>query len=231
MGRRKAGIRAENPKAPWYCSPKNKDIIGASQQDHSRMRRVLSNGFSAGSMLEQQPLIKGYVDLLIQRLREKSRDDKSAIDLSTWYNYCTFDIVGDLSFGEPFGCLRESAMHPWISLIFANIKLTALILVFNRIPILYVLLPFLISPKLYKQFKDHQAISRDKVEKRLSLEDTRPDFVQNMVTGTKTGVCYLRSVSMRKSLSGQLTRCCALLIVSLTRGSSQQRCDFDIGWI
>ena len=58
MGRHKAGQRNENPKAPRYCSPKTKDIIGASREDHTRMRRLLANGFSASAVIEQQPLIR-----------------------------------------------------------------------------------------------------------------------------------------------------------------------------
>lgn len=191
MGRHKAGQRNENPKAPWYCSPKNKDIIGASREDHTRMRRLLANGFSASAMIEQQPLIKGYVDLLIQRLREKADSGRATIDMHAWYNYCTFDIIGDLAFGEAFGCLRESAMHPWISLVFANIKLTAFMLVCNRIPFFYVFLPLFVSKKLFKQFMEHQQISREKVAKRLALKDARPDFVQNMTSGKGGLVSYL----------------------------------------
>lgn len=187
MGRQKSGQRNENPKASWYCNPKNKDIIGAPRDDHVRMRRLLANGFSAGAMLEQQPLIKGYVDLLIQRLREQAESDDTEINMTAWYNYCTFDIIGDLSFGEAFGCLRESATHPWISLVFANIKLTAFILVCARIPVFYVFLPFFISRKLFRQFKKFQHVSKEKIEKRLALKDARPDFVQSM-TSVKGGL-------------------------------------------
>ena len=183
MGRHKAGLRNENPKAPWYCSPKNKDIIGAPHEDHIRMRRLLANGFSASTMIKQQPLIRGYIDLLIQRLSEKAANGKAIIDMHAWYNYCTFDIIGDLAYGEAFGCLRESAMHPWISLVFANIRLTAFILVCNRIPLFYVSLPLFVSRKLFKQFKEHQQISREKVAKRLALKDSRPDFIQDMISG------------------------------------------------
>ena len=81
------------------------------------MRRLLSTGFSKTAMIEQQPLIMGYIHLLIQQLREKADDGKTAIDIHAWCNYCTFDMISDLAFGEAFGCLRESTMHPWISLI------------------------------------------------------------------------------------------------------------------
>ena len=183
MGRHKPGLRNENPKAPWYASPKDNAIVGASLKDHARMRRLLSNGFSAGAMLEQQSMIQGYIDLLMKRLHEHSEHGKVILDLREWFMFCTFDVIGDLSFGEPFGCLRDSIMHPWIALIFANLRLFSIFLVCKRLPVLFIFLPFLISRKLVKQFMDHQKISKEKISKRLALENKRNDFIQNMVSG------------------------------------------------
>lgn len=49
-----------------------------------------------------------YFDLLIQRLHENA--DKP-VDLVKWYNFTTFDIIGDLTFGESFDCLETSTLH------------------------------------------------------------------------------------------------------------------------
>ena len=56
----------------------------------------------------------------MQRLRERSNEK---VDLTAWFNYATFDLAGDLAFGEPFNCLKDSTYHPWISLIFSNLKM------------------------------------------------------------------------------------------------------------
>lgn len=37
-------------------------------------------------------------------------------------DFTTFDIIGDMAFGEPFGCLREGKFHSWVSLITQTIK-------------------------------------------------------------------------------------------------------------
>lgn len=180
MGRRKGEM--ENPKAPWYCSPEKNDIVGAPPSDHTRMRRILSHSFSAGAMIQQQPLITGHVDLLIQRLHEGAKSGGAAINIGNWYHYCLFDIIGDLSFGEPFGCLQESAMHPWIQLIFANIRTTAIAIAFNRFPLLRASLPWFVPKKLQQQADDWMSVSRDKVAKRLAVGKSRPDFIQTMIS-------------------------------------------------
>jgi cytochrome P450 len=75
------------------------DILNAPREEHALLRRSMAHGFSDRSMREQQPLIKGYIDLLIQRLRDISHRGEVA-DMAAWYNYTTFDVIGDLAFGE-----------------------------------------------------------------------------------------------------------------------------------
>jgi cytochrome P450 len=76
------------------------DIVNASREEHGLLRRTMAHGFSDRSMREQQPIIKQYVDLLIQRLRENCDQGEKAVDMGAWYNFTTFDVIGDLAFGE-----------------------------------------------------------------------------------------------------------------------------------
>ena len=182
MGRPKAGQRHENIKAPFYGKTDRHDLVGAGSEDHVRMRRLMSVGFSASAMQEQQPIIKTYIDLFISRLYENVKDGKATIDIHAWYNYCTFDIISDLSFGEPLGCLHQSAMHSWAALLFANLRFISFRLACERFPLYYVFIPFLISRQLVRDYNDHRRLTREKVAKRLALEHPRPDFMQNMIS-------------------------------------------------
>lgn len=78
---------------------------------HAAMRKTLSHGFSASALAAQEDLIQHYVDLLIQQLRQRSGTVVNAVK---WYNFATFDIIGKLSFGEPFGAL-EAGMISFFS--------------------------------------------------------------------------------------------------------------------
>lgn len=199
FGRYIPGQRKENGKPTWYCSPEHKDIVGSTLGDHGRMRRVLYNGFTNSAMLEQEPLIKEHVDLFIQRLREKADDGKAVLDIFEWFAYCTFDIIGDLSFGEPFGCLRESMMHPWISWVFSNIRLTHVFLLCNRNPFFYLYLPVMATIHLFKDYKAHQKTLRAVCDKRMALKTERPDFMQVM-TSRKGGLVGCRATLLNGSV-------------------------------
>lgn len=191
FGRSLAGKREENPKASFYLSESNTGMLGASYADHSRMRRLVSNGFSAGAMAEQQPKIQEHVNLLIQKLKEKIRNGDDRVDMCEWYNYVMFDIIGELALGEPFGCLQTSTMHPWIALVFANIKLTAILLVCNRMPLLYLFSPLFVSLRLVFRYIEHQKITEEKLERRLSSPTAKPDFITSMLNEKGSTVSYM----------------------------------------
>lgn len=75
----------------------------ASEDDHTRMRRVLGYAFSNGALREQEPLVLKYCDLFISRLRDQiTGPSKGVVDIMRWFNFATFDIIGDLVFSEPF---------------------------------------------------------------------------------------------------------------------------------
>jgi cytochrome P450 len=76
-----------------------RDIVNAGREEHALLRRTMAHGFSDRSMREQQPVIKGYIDLLVGKLMERSEKGE-VVDLAAWYNYTTFDVIGDLAFGE-----------------------------------------------------------------------------------------------------------------------------------
>ncbi|KAI1374302.1 cytochrome P450 [Hypoxylon crocopeplum] len=174
--------RRENPKPTWYCSPDAHDMVGANLGDHGRMRRVMAPGFTYGAMCKQEPLIKEHVDLFLEKLHGLSGKDGTVINMLQWFTYCTFDMIGDLSFGEPFGCLKNSMMHPWLQLVFANIYVTHILMLCKRIPFFYLFVPIKTTIQMYRDFLRHVVLLRQVVNRRLSLPTQRNDFMDIMTS-------------------------------------------------
>lgn len=144
------------------------------------MRRNLSHAFSDKALRQQETLVQGYVDLLVHRLGEHATEGKE-VDIMRWYNYTTFDVIADLSFGEPLYCLRDNQYHRWVELVFSSLKAVGLLATRKKYPI------FNYYDKVKSLFKDTSVAQRarieffnlahDKVEKRLENEtEDRPDF-------------------------------------------------------
>jgi hypothetical protein len=75
----------------------------------------------------KEPRIQFYADLLVKRLQEHlelqgGSDRGVVVDVVDWFHWFAFDLVGELAFGEAFGCLDETKTHPWITRILSSIK-------------------------------------------------------------------------------------------------------------
>lgn len=144
---------------------------------HARHRKLLSHAFSDRALREQEGLITNYIDALIGKLKGLVNSGQSEIDIRNWMNYTTFDITGDLMFGESFNCLRDSQLHPWIVLIFNSIKALAIMGAAQQFPLLQKLLDRLVPKKVKQQSLDHFNLSAEKVDRRLEKGASRPDFM------------------------------------------------------
>ncbi|KIM94728.1 hypothetical protein OIDMADRAFT_45651 [Oidiodendron maius Zn] len=179
-GHRKDG-KAPLEKEPIHHADLQKTIFGATREDHIRYRRAVAHGFSAKAMQDQQSLIQTYASALIRRLHEQCDGGFKALDMVKWFNYATFDVIGDLSFGEPFGCLENSNYHPWVALIFDVVKDLTWRLSMKRYTHFAPLLKYLIPKKVTNKFEEHSRLSQAKVKKRLSMRSDRPDFIGSMI--------------------------------------------------
>ncbi|KAF4478116.1 Trichothecene C-15 hydroxylase [Colletotrichum fructicola Nara gc5] len=179
-GHRK-GSKPENVKEPLATVGNEHNLFGASLEDHSRMRRVLSHGFSMQAILDQQPLISVYVDLFIRRLHEHCKNGTSPVDMVTWYNRVTFDIISDLSWGEPLGCLAKQQDHPWIAALSRTVKHQMFRGLAMRFPPFSPLLKALIPEELSRGEEENFALAAANVEKRIAEGGSRPDFLESML--------------------------------------------------
>lgn len=97
-----------------------------NEASHARQRRALAYSFSQKALNEQESIIESHADKLIAKIGEFSSTGES-FDLADWWNFLTFDTIGDLAFKEYYGCLDEGAYQYWVSLVFKAVKAGALV--------------------------------------------------------------------------------------------------------
>ncbi|RFU33652.1 hypothetical protein B7463_g2674, partial [Scytalidium lignicola] len=149
-------------------------LSAQSDADHSRYRRLISHGFSEKAMREQEPVATSYIDLLIQRLRERAKHGPQ--DMVAWYNWTTFDLIGDLTFGESFDCLEKAVYHPWIEFVFSNIKAIMIISILRRFPVVPQILMGLFRKQMEKRAQNAK-YTKEKVARRMAMDTDRTDFL------------------------------------------------------
>lgn len=177
----------------WFAKPVNgvKSIVAADGADHTRVRRTVAYAFSDKALREQESLIQPYVDLLVHRLGEESEKGQ-AVNIARWYNFTTFDVISDLTFGQPLYCLRDSQYHEWVTLMGGSVRAFARISTGQRFPLLryydnavnYLKGGNKGSIGARREFFDR---ARNLVDKRIESGNERPDFFHHILKNNKDG--------------------------------------------
>ena len=166
----------------WYpVPPIGSNIIVANDVDHSRYRKTLSHAFSEKALAQQEDLLQGYIDLLINRLKEVILTDRTAQDLSKWYNWTTFDVIADLIFGEPFGCLQHLSTPKYMELLFASLRGFRLNYVLYYWPFTKYLRSLVVDQSALQGRKDYFAWVHGQTRKRIERDTQRPDFMTEIL--------------------------------------------------
>ncbi|KAI0836314.1 cytochrome P450 [Hypoxylon sp. FL0890] len=155
-------------------------IISAEREYHSMLRRQMAHGFSERSMRGQEPIIGEYVDLLMRRLEEHCEGGRKPLDMRAWFNFTTFDVIGNLGFGSDFGCLEKSRYHPWVGAILHNLSELAFMRVLRQYlpPIFGHLLN---QTGMLQGRKRHMEYTSQTVRKRMALKTERPDLLEGIL--------------------------------------------------
>lgn len=192
------------PKDPvWYAKPANgaPSILIGDDEYHARGRRVLSHAFSEKALSEQEPLIQSYADQLVDRLREVTSKTGEAQDMTKWYNWTTFDVIADLTFGEPFGCLQNLETHKfvtpaflcigprvstdllsrYITLLFESLKGFRIGYIMHYYPWLRSVGRSFVPVDLLEKRKEFLAWVKSQVRKRMARDTQRPDFMTHIL--------------------------------------------------
>jgi cytochrome P450 len=155
------------------------EVFTAPDSEHTRLRRVLAPAFSDRAIREQETLIQAHVNLLIKGLKglAQNSETKGNADLSTWLNWATFDITGDLAFGEPFGCLEEGKYHPWVALVFESVWAVSIMGAIKQFPWLNFAFESLMGGVMRRTLTHHAQLAIEKVDRRLAKKEGRGDFL------------------------------------------------------
>jgi cytochrome P450 len=147
-------------------------ITRSDDFNHARQRRLISAGFSDRALKGQEGLLKTYVDILVDKLRNSD----TKVDMIDWFNFTIFDIMADLTFAEPLHLLENSSYSAWVSAVLGSFKLMAFQQLTRQISGLEALLQLAIPKSVVEKRRRHMEFSARRVDNRLAMETTRPDI-------------------------------------------------------
>ncbi|PSN61434.1 cytochrome P450 [Corynespora cassiicola Philippines] len=179
---RRGHKRAVRDKA--FFSAPNDDvdniITTTDPKFHMRVRGLLSNSFTEDSLRSFHPLIHRHADVLVDQLASisaKSPTGKGTVNMTDWLNFFTMDVIGDLAFGEPFGCLERGDYHDWVRTLFMYLKFMSLAAAPRYWPLLEAVLKRLMPASIMEGQRRHESYANERINKRLNSAASRPDFM------------------------------------------------------
>jgi cytochrome P450 len=202
-GWHKGGV--EFPKNRIWAQPAPngvRSILSADQTDHTRMRRTLSAAFSVKALRDAYQLATVHIDTLLAELTHKSEHGPAVLDFKDYYIWTTFDIIGDLGFGEPFNCLKDERYHDWVSFLFSHLHAGSLNAGINFYPVVAKAARCLTPRSILEEAKTHHAMSVDKVSRRLAASTDRQDLIAYLMrhNGGEKGLTRLELDSTAAAL-------------------------------
>lgn len=188
----------ELPKWTEYYKvqdPQPTYIMSAPDDEHTATRRKLGQGFSDRAMREMEHTIQGYIKQFLDRIQrhcdnvrteEDIGEEVVVLDLHKWFNFLTFDLVGDLALGEPYDCLKYEEYHPWVAPIFEVTQISAIMSSMSHYPWLKKTLLRVFRTVIETKLREHQAHTRIKLEARMALQ--RSDLVDGLLKAMEKDV-------------------------------------------
>ncbi|EXJ59298.1 uncharacterized protein A1O5_12179 [Cladophialophora psammophila CBS 110553] len=157
-------------KGPWYDGPsatgEARSIQGTKDHGKHRLRRkTWAQGNSGAAMIEFEPLMVQHLNVFIEQIRARKE-----VDIAHWYNFLSFDIMGDLTFGVPFDMVKTGQTHHFMDTIHKFMKAVSIL---SAIPWLNSLANALPTDSAVK---DLEKFSRDCFQNRKAKGSSRKDL-------------------------------------------------------
>lgn len=118
----------------------------------------------------------------------------SSLNIATWFNFYSFDVMGDLAFGKGFEMLKDGVAHYFMELSHSGIKSVA---AFSHLVWIFPLLKTV--PVLNTQHLRFQAWLAERVRLRrevcLRVSHCSQEILNNPIAKTWSAWCFLLDIS------------------------------------
>jgi cytochrome P450 len=149
-------------------------------REHARTRKKMEGGFTERAVTRQERIVQEYVELAVKKLAQaiaRCGGTDAVLDIVPWFTWTTVDIIGDLAFGESFGCLQREGMDAWTSYVFQSLQLLTYLLPIRYYKFLPWILNWCTPRAVQKQLDEHWEAVQEKVDRRLDQSIKRPDLL------------------------------------------------------
>ncbi|KAM0260623.1 hypothetical protein ACHAQJ_002686 [Trichoderma viride] len=139
---------------------------------HNDRRRVWSHAFGDQALRGYEQRMQGYRNMLFDRM---AASEGQPIDMTKWFRFYSFDVMGDLAFGKSFSMLETSRNHWAIDLLDAGFLPLAL-----NLPVWFLRLGMRL-PVLSSDWWKFVGFCSDSLQTRMKHNPAVPDIMSTLL--------------------------------------------------
>ncbi|PVH72394.1 cytochrome P450 [Cadophora sp. DSE1049] len=177
-------------KDPIFFTPEvdhSMNIINETdREEHSRMRRMLSFAFSNSNLLENEDVLVRRTDEFVKTIGTmQSQHGKRGFNIVQQFNYVTFNIMGEMSFGDSFDARLDAQpehRYHWADVIVDTTYMNDVMRAVCVIPGLFSFLEWWKTDHMKKTLYRHAEYATEHTEARLKINTARKDFTYHILS-------------------------------------------------
>ncbi|KAF2020312.1 cytochrome P450 [Aaosphaeria arxii CBS 175.79] len=151
-----------------------------------KKREYFASAFSAKGLSQQEPAIQRNIDAWIQKLGRLGTAGEG-LDMTKWFQYLSFDIFGEMAFGESFGCVEQERSHYWLDLVLGHMLVITIMDNVRRIPLALFLARSIPSKWTVGIRNVFSRFAHEKVSARMEKTGEQHDFLESVVAMVRSG--------------------------------------------
>ncbi|KAI1880211.1 hypothetical protein JX265_001832 [Neoarthrinium moseri] len=149
-------------------------------------RALFATALSVKGLAQQEPILHEHIDAFVNKLGKLGGGDDGA-DMTKWFIFIGFDIMGHMSYGDSFRCVEREASHPWLDLMLGLMHAVTVIDNLRRLPLMVTFAKW-IPARFTDSFKDRMIhFVKMKTAARLEKEVGQNDFLEVVSGKTRNG--------------------------------------------
>ncbi|KAK2054550.1 cytochrome P450 [Colletotrichum caudatum] len=156
-------------KGPWYeaLHPSYSLQLVRDKQEHAQRRKAWDKGFSSKALRDYEFRVADYTNQLLSQIDTYKGQP---FNITDWFNFYSFDIMGDLAFGKSFGMLKGGVKHYFMTSLHQDMHNIGM---FSHLMWLFPI--FKNTPILNADTKRFWNFVRSQVDDRIKNKPDRPD--------------------------------------------------------
>lgn len=157
-------------KGPWYniLHPVQSLHMIRDRKTHAHRRKTWDKGLGSKALRDYEPRVEQFTQQLLSVLEKKAGQ---AIDVSTLFNFYSFDVMGDLAFDSGFNMLRDGIVHYYMESVHSNMLAVS---AFSHLVWIFPLLKAI--PIVNNEHIKFQSWLKSSVDERIEKKPERPDL-------------------------------------------------------